>query len=76
MVKKGANVNWGLYGACRGGHMNIVKLTIKKGAWHWTGGLKFACMGSHMNIVKLMIEKGANHCGHCDKSIEEHLKKK
>jgi len=33
MISKGANDwNYGLYGACYGGHMELVKLMISKGA--------------------------------------------
>ena len=53
--------NGGLYGACEGGHMNIVNLMIEKGANYWNHGLYGACHGGHMNIVNLMIEKGANY---------------
>ncbi len=49
-----------LYGACKGGHMNIVKLMIEKGAYEWDWGLYGACLASNESIVKLMIEKGAN----------------
>lgn len=44
-------------GACRGGHMDIVRLLIEEGAYHWNKGLLIAC--GHLDIVKLMIEKGA-----------------
>ena len=52
--------NYGLYGACQGGHMDIVNLMIEKGADRWNSGLVYACSGGHIAIVKLMIEKGAN----------------
>ena len=54
------NWNYGLSGACRGGHMEIVLLMIEKGVvdnWDW--GLRGACEGGHMRVVLLMIEKGA-----------------
>ncbi len=51
--------NWGLCGACRGGHMDIVKLMIERGATDWNYGLYGACKGGHMNMVELMIERGA-----------------
>ena len=55
--------NNGLYGACRGGHMDIVKLMIKQGAKSWMNqGLYEACEGCHLDIVKLMIKSGAANC--------------
>lgn len=61
----------GLSGACRGGHMDIVKLMIEKGSSNWNAGMCGACKGGHMNIVKFMIDCGANewslgsrHAGH------------
>ena len=33
MIEKGANTwNWGLEGACKGGHRDLVNLMIEKGA--------------------------------------------
>ncbi len=52
--------NYGLYYACFGGYINLVKLIIEKGAYCWNNGLYNACYGGHESIVKLMIEKGAN----------------
>ena len=40
MINRGANFwNYGLKGACRGGHIEIVELMIKKGA----GWCKWCC---------------------------------
>jgi hypothetical protein len=66
------NVNECLYGACNGGHMEIVKYLESKGANDWNNGLYFACEGGQMEIMKYMIEKGANKCENCDKPIQEH----
>jgi hypothetical protein len=52
--------NYGLAGACLGGHIDIVNLMIEKGANDWNWGLSGACRGGHLNIVKLMISKGAH----------------
>ncbi len=56
------DLDWyrGLYGACRGGHINIVNFLIEKRVDEWSWGLYGACKGGHMDIVKLMIEKGAS----------------
>ena len=40
--------NWGLKGACDGGHMDIVNLMISKGANVWDLGLRGACYGGHV----------------------------
>ena len=63
LMEQYSDLDWdyGLYGACKSGHMNIVNLMIEKGANDWNIGLGKACEGGHMNIVKLMIEKGANY---------------
>ncbi len=76
IIKMNLNWNFGLYGACIGGHIDIIELMIEKGAGSWNGGLQCACRGGHINIVKLMIEKGAScwswglydacHSGHID----------
>ncbi len=57
--------NWGLRGACEGGHMDMVELMIERGATNWNYGLYGACRGGHMDIVELMIERGAANwnCG-------------
>ena len=63
MIKVGYfYLGFGLYGACKGGHIDIVKFMIKEGNnnCYWNGGLYGACEGGHIDIVKLMIEKGAN----------------
>ncbi|GAG91534.1 unnamed protein product, partial [marine sediment metagenome] len=44
-----------------GGHINIVKLMIEKGATDFNLGMFKAAIGGHMDIVKLMIEKGAHN---------------
>jgi hypothetical protein len=60
MIEKGAREwDWGLQGACRGGHMGLVQLMIKKGAKWWNGGFAGACQYGHLDLVRLMIEKGA-----------------
>jgi hypothetical protein len=56
---KSANWNWGLEGACEGGHKKIVEQMIELGATNWNLGLKGACHRGHKEIVDLMIERGA-----------------
>jgi Ankyrin repeats (3 copies) len=47
--------------AAKGGHMEIVKLMIEKGATNFDWAIKYAAKGGHMEIVKLMIEKSATY---------------
>ena len=51
------NWNGALRNACRGGHMDIVKLLIEKGANDWCGAILNASEGDHMDIVNLLIKK-------------------
>ena len=61
MLSKGANnYNKGLKGACKGGHLEIVKMMLDFGANYYNYGLCYACRGGHIEIVKMMIELGAN----------------
>ncbi len=52
--------NYGFYGACQGGYLNLVNKMIEKGADNWDEGLDFACLSGNLDIVNLMIEKGAD----------------
>ena len=61
MINKGAYWNFGLIGACAGGHIDVVNWTIENGATAWTPGLIGACEGGHKNIARLMMEKGARN---------------
>ncbi len=59
MIESGTNWNE-LYGAYRGGHIEIVKLMIECSANDWNGGLGKVCRSGNIEIVKLMIEHGTN----------------
>ena len=55
--------NTALYRACEGGHLNIVKFLIKKGAYinvknnsGWMP-LHTACLGGHVETVRFLVEK-------------------
>jgi ankyrin repeat protein len=48
----------GLYGACRGGHLDIVDLVIALGATDYDWGLHLACQRGHLDIALLLINKG------------------
>jgi Ankyrin repeats (3 copies)/Ankyrin repeat len=47
--------------AAQGGHMEIVKLMIEKGATGFDWAMADATKGGNMEIVKFMIEKGATN---------------
>ena len=53
------SVNSGLYGACRGGQLELAELMISKGANYYDWGLFGACKGGHVTLAELMISKGA-----------------
>ncbi len=57
MIKKYRKISLysGFYNACRGGHLDLVKLLIEHGANNWNGGLEGACYGGHYKIVIFMI---------------------
>jgi hypothetical protein len=59
-------LNWGLIGACQGGHRDLAELMITKGARGIDSGLYFTCREGHEELAKLMIIKGAKSF---DKSI-------
>jgi hypothetical protein len=72
MIDRGAdNWNWGLEGACQGGHPGLAQLMIDKGANDWNYGLEGACQMGHLILVQLMISKGADSCGNCQGSKHE-----
>lgn len=52
---------WGLAGACEGGHLAIIDLMIANGAKYWDGGMRCACSGGQLEIAKLMIAKGSTN---------------
>jgi len=58
-LKGRKNWNYGLRGACHGGHYHVVEFTIQKGASSFDGGLRTASRGGHLDLVKLMIDLGA-----------------
>ena len=61
MIEKGAN-NWnhGLYGACLGGHNDLILFMIEKGANDWNWALCNACLRGYKDLALFMIEKGAD----------------
>lgn len=57
-----ALLNICLRGACKGGHISIIKFLIEQGANDWVWGLYYACLGQHMIIIEFMISKGKGIC--------------
>jgi hypothetical protein len=49
--------NVGLKAACIGGHLDIAKLLIDRGADEYNQALRFACIGNHNHIVKYLLEE-------------------
>src|SRR3989344_2578926 len=60
LVRQGAYVNSGMYGAAEGGHKELVDLFVKKGANNWNLGMCSAAEGGHKELVDLFVKKGAN----------------
>jgi len=48
--------NFGLEGACQGGHCQLAQFVIKKGANYWSSGLYGACKGGHKKFAEWMIK--------------------
>ncbi len=55
---KDLDFNFGLRGACFGGHLGIVKFMVKKGASKFICGLYEACQCKHTEIAVFIIKKG------------------
>jgi len=54
-------INWGLFGACTGGNLDIVKLMISHGANKFKIALCCACKGRNKEIISLLVSHGANN---------------
>lgn len=54
----------GLFYACYGGNIEIIKFLIKNDFDEWDEGLKGACHGGQQEIAELMIKLGANNFNH------------
>lgn len=51
------NWNWGLYGACTGGHQDLAKFFIRKGANRFDFAVQAASSGNHKELIDYLIEK-------------------
>jgi len=47
--------------AARGGHKDLVKFFISKGADNWNKGMYEAARGGHKDLVNFFISKGAKY---------------
>lgn len=52
---------WGLYGACYGGHIELINLLIEHGANNWDYGLMGACEGGRYDVIFMMTARGASN---------------
>ena len=55
LIDQGGDPNDGLIGAAKGGHRNIVELTLANGATDYDGAMIKAARWGHRDIVKLML---------------------
>jgi hypothetical protein len=54
-------IDWGLFGACEGGHKDLVNLMISKDAYDFDYALMYACRGGHKDLMVLLIIRGINN---------------
>ena len=57
-IFQGASCNKGLDGACYGGHLELAKSMISKGARDYDASLYYASRGGHLVLVELLISTG------------------
>jgi len=60
LLKDGASVNYGLNGACEGGHKDIAQMMIDKGAICWNFALWGACEYGQIEMAQMIIDKGGD----------------
>jgi hypothetical protein len=53
-IIENADINYGFYGACKGGHLELVKEMIDKGANDIKNGIIIACEEGHLEIIKFL----------------------
>ncbi len=52
-------IEHGLYGACKGGHKDLVELIANDDMFSLNWGLQGACEGGHKELAELMLARGA-----------------
>ncbi|MEM3858286.1 MAG: ankyrin repeat domain-containing protein [Candidatus Micrarchaeaceae archaeon] len=55
------NWDYGLYGACEGGHMDLIDYMVKKGAKNFNWALFYACKNGSINVINKILKCGANN---------------
>ena len=60
-IHKSLYLDYGLSGACEGGHRDLVQMMIDLGATNFNYGLQSACYRGHRDLVQWMIDLGANN---------------
>ncbi len=60
LIKMNIELSWGdgLYGACFGGHIDLAKFMIEKGADNWNRILDDAYKSGHRDMTELIIQNG------------------
>lgn len=56
--------NYGLIGACAGGHKEVIELIYSKSLW-FELGLSAACCSGKREMAELMLSYGAGYCINC-----------
>ena len=59
-----------LYGACRGGHLDLVEMFIDKAEGSC---FPIACSNNHIDIMKFMIDRGVQINCYCGRSLAAHV---
>lgn len=58
VIQYGADINYGLFGACWGCNQNLAKWMIERGATNFKIALMWACRGGNRDIIDLIIKHG------------------
>jgi hypothetical protein len=61
LLQVNADVEFGLQGACHGGHTDLITSMMSRGAHRIHEAFKRACYGGHERVVRMMISKGADN---------------
>ncbi len=68
--------NWGMRAAAEGGHADLVRFFMEKGATDWDMSMRGAAEGGHAELVRFFVTNGATdwergmigagYCGHAE----------
>ena len=67
------DINRGLYWACVGRNIDIVKLVVRYGANDWNLALGGACQAKNVILMRMMIGNGATGCTNCCRTLSNHF---